>query len=225
MIALCTGTNPDLYQRQGVKIIPFPMIRLERIAFSEQMAKSFVDKLRAASMILFTSRFTVKFFFETLSKAGYAVDQATYGAKAVIAIGSVTARALRDAGWKISLTADEETSQGVYQGLMDNFRLSGQEILFPRSALPNPYLKTRLTEAGARVEEVALYTNTKPPRRPLPTEPIDAVIFTSPSTVTNFLRDYQTIPSEWVIFSRGPLTAAALRRGGYDSTDVKGVFQ
>ena len=224
MIVLYTGTNPALYRKKGMKLIHFPMIRLEKIAFSKKSLESFVDKLRAASMILFTSRFTVRFFFEILNEAGHAVDQAAYGPKAVIAIGPVTAQALREAGWKVDMTADEETSQGMYQKLRDTFPLKGQEILFPRSSLPNPYLKTRLTEAGARVEEIAVYTNTKPPRRPLPKEAVEAVVFTSPSTVTNFLEDYQTIPPEWRIFSRGPLTAAALRRHGYNPKDIKEAF-
>ena len=66
--------------------------------------------------------------------------------------------------------------------------------------------------------EWAIYENVKPPKRDLPAIPIDQVIFTSPSTVKNFLNDHDTIPAHWDILAKGPVTAQALKEAGYEPT-------
>jgi uroporphyrinogen-III synthase len=72
-----------------------------------------------------------------------------------------------------------------------------------------------LNALGALVSEITIYENTKPAKRDLPSVPIDGVIFTSPSTVRNFLTDYGTIPSSWQIMAKGPVTLKTLQEAGY----------
>ena len=98
------------------------------------------------------------------------------------------------------------------------YDLKCKKILFPRSSLTNPYLKDELTKRGCEVNEVAIYQNTKPEKRDLPTIPISKVIFTSPSTVKNFLEDYGSIPPDWQILCKGPKTSAALKAARYPDT-------
>jgi uroporphyrinogen-III synthase len=86
--------------------------------------------------------------------------------------------------------------------------------------LPNPYLKTALTKAGAQVAEIAVYQNVKPKKRVLPREEIQSVIFTSPSTVTNFIKDYGKIPGSWEILCKGPVSQRMLAKYGYKASII-----
>jgi len=72
-----------------------------------------------------------------------------------------------------------------------------------------------LEQKGVRVKEWTIYTNIKPPKKFLPDVPLDGIIFTSPSTLKNFLQDYGTIPASWQILAKGPVTAKALEEAGY----------
>ena len=89
--------------------------------------------------------------------------------------------------------------------------LKDKRVLFPRSSLPNPFLKEVLRAQGAIVDEITIYENTKPPKQELPSIKIEGVIFTSPSTVRNFLMDYGTIPASWEIIAKGPVTLKILQ--------------
>ena len=103
----------------------------------------------------------------------------------------------------------------LLKAMAQHMDLKGKRILFPRSSLPNPFLKDALSVYGAIVEEIIIYGNTKPAKRDLPSAGIDGVIFTSPSTVQNFLNDYGTIPAPWQIMAKGPVTLKTLQDAGY----------
>lgn len=113
--------------------------------------------------------------------------------------------------------ANEESSEGLVKELEEQFPLRGKKILFPRSSLPNPYLKEKLTALGNSVQEIVVYENVKPPKKKLPEDDIQKIIFTSPSTVKNFLKDYKKIPSRWKVLSKGTLTQRTLSELGYQS--------
>jgi uroporphyrinogen-III synthase len=136
-------------------------------------------------------------------------------------IGQDTAYALREYGIEPDLIPADETSEGLFDALKNTYSLEGLRIFFPRSALPNPFLKDHLTAAGARVHEMPIYDNTQPDHvAPLPAERIDRVIFTSPSTVHNFLSIYGPIPKEWAILAKGERTQRELKLEGYESEIV-----
>jgi len=96
-------------------------------------------------------------------------------------------------------------------------RIKTKKILFPRSALPNPYLRNELVKYGAVVEELVIYENRKPAKANYPFQRIGKIFFTSPSTVNNFLSDYGIIPQEWQILCKGSVTREALKKAGYES--------
>lgn len=213
---LYTGTDPERYQALG-HIVAFAMIEIAPAQPEAAALKTLLTNLVDYDIILCTSKFAVKYFFELLKREGY--DLSHLNTKTFAAIGKTTAKELIEQRARKLLVAERETSAGLLEELAANFDLRGKKILFPRSSLPNPYLKQKLTERGSRVDEVTVYENIKPPKRPLPQTWIDAILFTSPSTVRNFLADYGTIPGNWRILSRGPLTSAFLREAGY--TDFK----
>lgn len=211
---LYTGTDPKQFRAHG-EVIPFPMIEITPAPPAAGRIKTLLKNLGSYDIILFTSKFGVKYFFALLAGEGYSVKNLTQ--KTFVAIGRATAKALAQEGVPVSLIARVETSEGLFQEMTEKLELRGRKILFPRSALPNPYLKQKLTGQGARVDELTVYDNTPPAKRPLPVPEatIDQVVFTSPSTARNFLAAYGDIPRYWKISSRGAVTSAFLREAGY----------
>lgn len=178
-------------------------------------ARELVGGLHQYDMILLTSRFAVKYFFQALKEQNY--DFAGLKQKDFLVIGKDTARALSQYQFEPTLIARTETSEGLLKAITEKFNVKGKKILFPRSSLPNPTLKDELTKLGARVEQLTVYQNTKLPKRDLPVNGIDKILFTSPSTVRNFLQDYNKIPAHWKVLSKGPVTRQSLKEAGYES--------
>lgn len=206
---LYLGTNPLHYRKMG-RIIHWPMLDIQSMVLNDAQKVNLIERFHQSIMVIFTSRFSV---INTLR----IIPVHDLSKKTIAAIGSHTADALAEFGLSASIVSKEETAQGLFKAIEGQVQLKGTKILFPRSNLPNPYLKQALIKEGAQVDEVTIYQNTKPLKRPLPNVPIDAVIFTSPSTVKNFLEDYDRIPESWEILAKGPVTAQALKEAGYES--------
>jgi len=217
-VILYTGTNPQRYQHLG-DIISFPMIQISKAVISSAEIQNLIDTLPEYSMILLTSQFGVQYFFDILKKHRYNLEKLK--SKDFIVIGKTTAEALKKYHFDPILQASIETSQGLFEAIQQNLDVKNKNILFPRSALSNPFLKENLIKIGADVTEFVVYDNTKPSMRPLPKENIESIIFTSPSTVKNFLKDYNIIPDQWKIFSKGPVTSKALKEAGYTNEVLK----
>ena len=211
---LYTGTNPDKYSLFG-KIIHFPMIEIVKAQGAKIRVQEIVDQMNIYDMILLTSRFSVKYFFEILKERDFDLNRLK--SKRWIVIGRDTANALTEFDFFPDLVAVDETSAGLFSEMEKKCPLKGKTILFPRSSLPNLYLKEHLEQSGAKVDQWAVYENVKPTKRVLPKESIEQVIFTSPSTVRNFLEDYKSIPKEWSIFAKGKVTKNTLEKEGYKS--------
>ncbi|MCA9400181.1 MAG: uroporphyrinogen-III C-methyltransferase [Candidatus Omnitrophica bacterium] len=209
---LFTGTNPGQYQAFG-EVLHLPMVELQEAVWGQQIQDRFVNTLKTCDAILLTSRFGVKYFFKKLSKCSLSKREVSQ--KPFWVIGDITAKELQDENIQPAVIANTATSEGLFSVIKEKTDLRGKNILFPRSVLPNPTLKKSLESLGARVTEIAVYENKKPDKRPLPDQPIQTIIFTSPSTVDHFLDDYQRIPEQWQIVAKGPKTAGHLKEKGY----------
>jgi len=152
------------------------------------------------------------------------------------AIGPATARALEQRGVRVTFIPDEYVAEAIVEGLGD---VNGQWILLPRADIAREALAVELSRRGAIVHEIAVY-------RTLPAAPdpqglyelrrgVDAVMFTSSSTVRNFVallsggakyvdaanmrrlgRDGVPMPSlgRAIIACIGPITAQTAREVG-----------
>ncbi len=214
---LYTGTNPQKYQSLG-NLIDFPMIKIKGLNLSTKIKSKLIKDTETADMVLITSRFGVHYYFNILKEKKFDIDRLKN--KKFIVIGKDTAQALREAGVEPSLISQGEYSKSLAEELKKNLSLKGKKIIFPRSSLSNPYLKKNLQKNGAKITEYKIYDNVMPPKKPLPKEGIQEVIFTSPSTVKNFLKSYGTIPSSWKIIAKGPVTLNALKKSGYQAESL-----
>jgi len=215
---LYTGTNPKKYESLG-RVIHWPMIEITKTSVDGQTVTQLRKNLGDYNIILFTSRFAVEYFFEFLKE--YGISQQPLKSLDFAVIGDHTAKALRNYRYAPVLVASDETSEDFFKALVGRYSLRDKKILFPRSSLLNPFLQNALRKCGALVDVVAIYQNVKPPKRDLPKAAIDGVIFTSPSTVINFLEDYKSVPAAWEIFSKGPLTRKVLKELGFESEIIK----
>ncbi|HBR14274.1 MAG TPA: hypothetical protein DD723_01870 [Candidatus Omnitrophica bacterium] len=211
---LYTGTNPEKYTSFG-EIVHFPMIEIKPAYLEKGVVDRLTARLHEYQAIIFTSRFAVKYFFEILTHEHWPVF--SLRSTDFIVIGKDTAQALAVYDFEPLILAEIETGEGLFQKILQEYDVKGKRILFPRSSLPNPYLKNELTKWGASVDELAVYQNIKPEKRNMPEGRIDKILFTSPSTVKNFLRDYDIIPPIWEILSKGPVTRRCLQEAGYES--------
>lgn len=214
---LYLGTNPQKYRPLG-NIIHFPMIEIVPHELNPFELTQFKEDLPHIHLIAFTSRFGVKYFFELLKKMNFPLSDIP-GVQCAV-VGKDTLDALLQHGLVPVVVAHEETGEGLLHSLKAEYPLKGKKVLLPRSSLPNDTLKRGLMRQGAIVTEVTVYENKKPARRDLPQEAVAKVVFTSPSTVKNFLEDYGTIPSSWEILSKGPHTGKTLKDFGYESEVV-----
>ncbi len=223
---LYLGTHPDKYKLLG-QIVHLPMIDIVPVEFTAQQKEQIREELGSYQMVILTSRFAVRYFLkiireETIRNFLKIIREGTtlpLNARKLdwAVIGGETASLLREYGIQPTIIAALETGPGLVQTLKEKYDLKGKRILFPRSSLPNPYIKEELNRLGACVQELVVYENRKTPFQELPMGGIRKVLFTSPSIVRNFLEAYGEIPGHWQILSRGPSTHQTLKEKGYES--------
>ena len=175
-----------------------PLIEIVALEdFSELQAAA--KRLQEFDYLLFTSRFAVKYWAE--SGGGFDV-------KNVVSIGAKTSEALQKLGVKnISQTAKDDS-----YGVIDWFSVQEKgRVLIPRSNIALPIIPDGLKALGFDVETVTAYKNQIPANaQKVSLEKIDKIIFTSPSTVDNFVKLYGGIPNDKILETRGVVTEKRL---------------
>ena len=145
------------------------------------------------------------------------------GSAKLAAVGPATADAARAAGLKVSYVATKHQGVSLAEELAEEIK--GKRVLLPRSDRANPELVDCLHELGATVKEVVAYKTVSPGedtmRRVKTTlqQPIDAILFFSPSAVhhlQDILGNEKVLEmSRQAIFAAiGPVTEKAMRAAG-----------
>lgn len=198
---LVTGLSSTPYNHLG-KVIHTPLIAIEAIDDNKELQAQ-ISRLAEFDNLLFTSKNTVYYFFEELRRSGK--DSRSLQHLRIFSIGKTTSIELAKNGILADYQAASEDSEGV----VDMFRNNHIEgcILIPRSDLALEIIPKGLREVGLRVKTVIAYKNTMPkdPKR-VDFSSIDAIVFTSPSCVNNFLKIYGNIPVNKQIIVRGSTT-------------------
>lgn len=200
----------------GARPVFFPTI-VVRPVDDPRAVDSAVQALAAYAWIVFTSANAVDLFWHRVRAAGLERLPPTLR---VAAVGPATAEALAARG--VAADAMPEIHSGAaVAGVMG--ALQGARVLLPRGDLARDDTADGLQRAGALVDGVTVY-------RTLPSaadagvlrqlrDGVDAVTFTSPSTVRNFgalLGDEaRRIVRTAVLATIGPTTSAAVRQIGW----------
>ena len=84
-------------------------------------------------------------------------------------------------------------------------------VFYPHSSLTPDDIPEALVEMGYYVESIVAYNNVMPehPRR-VNLNHFKRIVFTSPSTIDNFIKLYGKLPENVEFSTRGPITQAHL---------------
>jgi uroporphyrinogen III methyltransferase/synthase len=144
----------------------------------------------------------------------------------ICAVGSETAAAVARYGMRVDLTPAEHRAEALLADLRGHEEVAGRRFLLPRAEIARELLGDELRTAGAEVVEVAAYRTVPDTEgdgqdvyRMLLDRQIDAVTFTSASTVRNFVRmlgDDQAadLLRTTAVAAIGPVTAEAAQQLG-----------
>lgn len=171
--------------------------------------------------IVFTSANGVDYFMQRL-QAGDGDVRDLKGAR-LCAIGPGTAERLLRYGIKVDLMPPEYRAEAVLEALRATGDLGGQRVLLPRADIAREVLADELRRSGAEVVEVAAYRTVSVENerqgepdiyRMLLDKRVDAITFTSASTVRSFVRIFgeeQTadLLASTIVACIGPVTAEA----------------
>jgi uroporphyrinogen III methyltransferase/synthase len=149
------------------------------------------------------------------------LDARLFAGTTVVAIGPETARALRERGLRADVVPDEFVAEAVADAMIA-MGVEGRHVWLPRAALARDVLPDRLRAAGADVEVLPLYRTvlpdgTAPRLRQVLANPVDAVTFTSSSTVEHFrlALDGAPFPAGAIAACIGPVTARSAEAAGF----------
>ena len=181
-------------------------------------------RLAACDWVVFTSKNGVAFTARALGEAG--LDARALGAAKIAAIGSATADAL---GAILGLTAHlvpvASRGEGLATEILDALGGTHATIMILRAQVARPALPDALRAAGCTVEIVPVYetrgpdlASVAPVAEELAAGTIDAVLFTSGSTVNNLCDALGARAAELLgrarVASIGPVTTEACARRG-----------
>jgi len=167
--------------------------------------------------VIFTSANGVRSFWERVEACGRGADW--FEGRRVAAIGPETAKLLESRGVKVDLVPDEYVAEALVACLRDATPLPGRRVLLPRAEVARDVLQEALRAEGAVVDQVVAYrTVAAAPSdellRLLASGQVDAVTFTSSSTVRSFLAMLEGKGLDLAgltVACIGPITAATAR--------------
>jgi uroporphyrinogen III methyltransferase / synthase len=214
------GELIDMLEERGAEAIPAPTIR---IAPPEDLAA--LDRacaeVGAFDWLVFTSANGVDHFMARLMANG---DVRDLKGVRICTIGPSTASRLSRYGIRIDLMPAEYRAEAVVEGLRSEGNIDGTRFLLPRADIARELLADELRESGAHVVEVAAYRTLLGGAdaeydvyRMLLDRQIDAVTFTSASTVRNFATIFgpeqaADLLRTTVVACIGPVTADAAQQ-------------
>ncbi|MBX6365385.1 MAG: uroporphyrinogen-III synthase [Gemmatimonadetes bacterium] len=204
-------------EAQGAEAVLFPAIRIVPPPDPGPLLRA-AERVREYDWIVLTSVNGVERFWEALDAVG--LDTRALGGARVAAIGPATAAALRARGVRANLVPSEYVAESLIDAMAAGGSVAGARILLPRAAGAREILPERLRELGGEVDEVEAYRAVRDAagaeeiRRRLDAGELDALTFTSPSTVRGFVEAVGPAAGAAVVACIGPVTAASARELG-----------
>ncbi len=184
-----------------------------------------IAELDTYDWVIFTSANAVRLFIERLLAAGR--TEAELAARRICAIGPATAEALLGRHVRAELMPDDFRAEGIAEALRAEAG-RGARFLLPRAAEAREVLPDTLRAAGGHIDVVCVYRTGVPSQgasalaAAFAGPPPDAVIFTSSSTVRNFVelaggrQRALDLVRDTAVAAIGPITEDTARSLGFD---------
>ena len=192
MPTLYTGlTSPD------ANYIHTPLIEIVSVDDDTQLRRAIAD-IDSYDYVLFTSRYAAKY-----------VGALSVMHTRIVSIGRTTTKALHQIGVEEVYEVEEDNSYSVISWFSSQSR---GRVLIPRSNLALPIIPEGLRQLGFEVDCVTAYINRMPEHpKKVNLDEIDRIVFTSPSTIDNFVSLYGALPENKELITRGPITEQHLQ--------------
>jgi len=180
----------DALTALGAQVIATPTIRIEPLADLGALRAAVADLSRYDWMV-FTSQNAVRVVCRRL--ADWGIVAGDIGRVAVAAIGPATAAALARHGVTPDVVPQRFVAEAVVRALAARGDLRGKRVLLPRAREARDALPEGLRAHGAVVDVIPVYDTVREPgdgaalAAELRAARIDAVTFTSSSTVRHFV--------------------------------------
>jgi uroporphyrinogen III methyltransferase/synthase len=199
---LITGTTSKEYGEEE-NTVHTPLITVKK-ASGHSLRELLKKEIESYDWILFTSRYGVRFFFETCDELDF--DIRTLGVLKIASVGKTTTAELK----KYRVYPDIESLTESAEGLINYFKEnkeSNRKILLPRSNKGLKHLADELKALGNHITDVAVYenkVNTK--ARKVELSDFHKIIFSSPSGVDAFRLLYGGLPEGIPLIAKGKTT-------------------
>lgn len=222
------GELIDMLEERGAEAIAAPTIRIAPPDDPEALDRA-CAQAGTFDWIVFTSANGVDAFMARLLAIS---DIRELKGVRICTTGAATAARVQRYGIRVDLTPSEFRAEAVAEALRAATELKGTRFLLPRADIARDFLADELRAAGAEVADVAAY-RTVPATTEREGDPdvyrmlldhqVDAITFTSASTVRNFAdmlgRDQAAdLLKSVVVASIGPVTAEAAQQLGIQTT-------
>ncbi len=208
-----------LIEREGGEPVLLPVIRIAPPEDWSEVDEA-ARRVGEYDWLVFTSANGARIWFERVATLGLE----PVGSARVAAIGPGTAEALEKLGARADLVPADYVAESLLDALVSE-GARGRRFLMPRASEARDVLRLGLERAGAEVTEVGLYRavpnadGREEAERLLSAGPVDAITFTSSSTVGAFL---EVVPEPLArsalerasVVCIGPVTAATARERG-----------
>jgi uroporphyrinogen-III synthase len=219
----------DLLRRYGAEPLLYPCIDIAPPADGAQLDAALKKAANGIfDWLVVTSANTVTILSQRLAALHLSLEELP-----VAAVGPQTAQAVEDEiGLEVRIVAEKHTAEGLATALPS---VCGLRIFLPQSEIARPVLADALRQAGAQVTTVDAYRTVigqggyAVPEM-LARGQVEAITFTSSSTVRNFLKrlveeggrrqDLQGV----CLAGIGPITAKTMEENGLPVAVVPGEY-
>ena len=211
----------------GFEPIFFPVIQIRAMGDLSALEDA-IARISEYDWVIFSSVNAVNVFFNVVGADG----RPPLHFNKIAAIGSKTEASLRSRGVTVDFVPKEYVGEAILPGLGD---VQDKWILLPRAKVVREVVPQEITKAGGIVHEIAIYETVQAEMDAegltALREGVDAVTFTSPSTVNNFVAlingaglDAFHLPNKPLFACIGPITEKAAREAGFSPIVVAKTY-
>jgi uroporphyrinogen III methyltransferase/synthase len=214
------GTLSKALADLGASVVLAPAIRFDPPADVLPLDEA-IGRIATYDYVVFTSANAVDAFFDRYEEVRRRIFPS---ATRFVAVGPKTAASVRERGFEADVVPVRHTAEALGEALLARENVAGKRFLFPRADIARETLPELLKESGAAVDSVVAY-RTVPATEALGRAvalvragEVDAVTFTSESTVRSFLDALgdRSLFRRFAAASIGPVTSRALRDRGIE---------
>ena len=205
---LIIGGETKRYSSRDYIMVHFPCRQIE--GADRDMVKRALDTLEEYTVLLFTNRFAVKYFFRYLFENGMDVRHL---AKSKICS---TAKAASSELLNYGVIPDESLeaeSIGEIVTILREKGMASENILLPCSNLVDDYLVHEIRALNNRVTPISVYMQgAQEQEESIDLDFIDEIFFSSPTCVRSFRRLYKSIPQRIIVTTAHQKVEAEYRK-------------